>query len=169
MDNDIETFLNLQGTIKDKGKITAKINGNSLFLGKNKFIDKFAGSVSLEKDTIVIKSLNIFNDGDLLNASGYLNFNGDVNISGISKTFDITDITQHCMKRFGIKYLEKVKLNNLNFSITGSIKNPAVNAYTNFIAKVKNGRNIDGLIKFNYKQNDLIVELNLMKNIFFYN
>lgn len=167
LDNDIETFLNLQGTIKDKGKITAKINGNSLFLGKNKFIDKFAGLVSLEKDTIVIKSLNIFNDRDLLNASGYLNFNGDVNISGISKTFDITNITQHCMKRFGIKYLEKVKLNNLNFSITGSIKNPAVNAYTNFIAKVKNGRNIDGLIKFNYKQNDLIVELNLMKNIFF--
>lgn len=167
LDNEIQTFLNLEGSIKERGKITANLICSPLFLGKNKIIDRIAGLISFEKKGILIKNLNIFNNADILTASGYLNFNGEINISAISKSFDITDIAQNYAKKIGMKYIEKVNLNKFNLQISDSIKNPVIGANTTIVTKLKNGKNLDCLITLSYRQNHLIMKANLMKNTSF--
>ncbi|WP_353684784.1 translocation/assembly module TamB domain-containing protein [Thermodesulfovibrio sp. 3907-1M] len=167
LNKEIQTFLNLEGSIKDRGKITANLICSPLFLGNHKIINKIAGLISFEKEVVFIKNLNIFNNGNVLTASGYLNLNGEISISAISKTFDITDIAQNYAKKIGMKYIEKINLNKLSFQISGSIRNPVIDANTTVTTKLKNGKNMDGIISLNYKQNYLIMKAELMKNIFF--
>lgn len=167
LNKEINTSLDIKGFIKDSGNITANVVFSPLFLGKNKIFDKIAGLISLKESCIYIKNLNAYNEGDVLNASGYLKFNGEVNITTTSKAFDITEISLDYAKKIGMKYIEKINLNNFNFQILGSIKNPLINANTIIAIKLKNSKKINGMLNLNYQQNYLTVKSNFMNNILF--
>jgi len=167
LENEIHTFLNLEGSVKEGGNITANVNFNPLFLGKNKIVDRITGLISLEKGSVFIKNLNIYHAENVLNASGYVNFDGKINVSGKSRAFDVTGIAQDYAKKIGMKYIEKINLSKFNFQILGSIKSPAINANTNITTELKGGKKIDGVISLNYEQNYLIAKFNVAKGIFF--
>lgn len=163
---EINTYISMEGSIKDKGNISAKLIFYPIFLKDNKVIDKLTALIVFDRNFIFIKNLDINNNGYILNASGYIDLNGKLNISGKSKAFDITNLTQDHAKKLGIQYMEKIHLSNLHFNISGSIKKPIVTASTGLITKLRNGKKIDGVISLNYEQNRLIVKSNIIKGIF---
>ncbi|MDW7999148.1 MAG: hypothetical protein RMI30_06850, partial [Thermodesulfovibrio sp.] len=167
LDKEINTNISIEGSIKDKGNITAKIIFTPIFIKDKKIIDKLTAFVGFDGNLIFIKNLDIDNYGNALNLSGYIDLYGKLNISGTTKNFDITNIIQDYAKKSGMQYIEKINLINLNFNIVGSIKKPTVNANTGLIIRLQNGKKIDIVIDLNYEQNRLIAKSNIMKGIFF--
>ncbi|MCX7723923.1 MAG: translocation/assembly module TamB [Thermodesulfovibrio sp.] len=163
--NEVSTIVSIEGSIKGKGNIKSQVTLAPVFLKDNKIIDRLTALVEFERNIILIKKLHINNDKNILNVTGYIDLNGKLDISGASKTFDITNIIQGYAKRLGIQYIEKTDLNNLHFSIIGSIKNPTITANSGLTVKLKNGKKIDGIIDLNYSQNYLKTNSNIMKNI----
>lgn len=167
IDKEVNTYISVDGSIKDKGNITGKIIFSPIFFRDNKIIDKLTALIVFDRNFIFIKNLDINNNGNILNASGYVDLRGELNISGKSKAFDITNITKDYVKKLGIHYMEKMNLTNLHFNILGSIKKPTVTVNTGLITKLKNGKKIDGLISLNYEKNHLIAKANITKGILF--
>lgn len=166
LNNEINTSISVEGFIKDK-QITADAIFSPIFLGQTRIIDKLTAKIALEKSAVFIKNMNIYSNGSILNASGYVGFDGKLNVSGKSKVFDITSITQDYVKKIGIKYIEKISLSDLSFDIVGSIKNPKIDANIAISAKLRKNKKINGILRLNYEQNYLTVKANIMKDIFF--
>lgn len=167
INNNINTYLDLDGSIKDKGIVTATTVFTPIFIEQKKILDKIEAMIELKKNAVFIKKLSIYNSGNVLYASGYVDFGGIINFTGKSKNFDITAFTASYTKKLGMQYVDNIVLNNLDFDISGSLKSPEIKANTNIIMKIKNGRVVDGTIILNYKNNYLIAKSILMKNIFF--
>jgi len=165
--NVINTCLDLNGSIKERGTVTANAIFCPIFLGKNKIIDKTLAYVIIEKNSIFVKDAKFYSSGNFLQVSGYLDFGNQIDLKGKSKIFDITALTESYTRKIGMKYIEKINLNNFNFNIKGYIKNPVITAETGLTTKVKNGRVIDGTVNLKYENNQLRLTSSLMKKLSF--
>ncbi|MEN2985092.1 MAG: translocation/assembly module TamB domain-containing protein [Thermodesulfovibrionaceae bacterium] len=161
---EINTSIQLAGLIEDEGNMKLDLISTAVFLGNNKVFDKVEAIVELRNNTFFFKKLDIYSNGNVLNASGYLGFNKEINILGKSKTFDITGLTSTYLKEAGAKFIEKVSLSNIYFDIKGVIENPVVRAETAFSAKLEKQRIVEGLINLNYEKDCLVLDSTLMKN-----
>lgn len=161
----INTNLNLKGHIKERGTVTAELYSEPIFIGTKKILDKISADIAINKDSLHIKRAEFFANKQSLHASGYLNFDGNINLSGASKLFDITQLAQKYTDKLGVKYLQQVNLDNLKFILQGILKNPKFTADSNLNVKVRNGKNISGNLSVHYEDNNISIKSLLQKNI----
>lgn len=161
----LSTSVDINGNIKDMGIINANINSDVIFLGKNKIFDKLKAVVSLNKDSMSINQLYLYDGNNLLSAHGFLTFNRKIDINGKAKIFNITKFIENYASKIGIKYLNSLTLHELNFEIKGVLNKPDIKLNTELSARAKNGRTVNGTVDLALSENNLFVNTSLMKGI----
>ncbi len=166
LNEEINTNLSFKGQIKERGIVTAELSSEPIYFGKKSVLDRIKVDIELKKDSLFIKRAEFFSNKQSLNASGYLNFDGTINLSGASKLFDITQLVQKYTAKLRVKYLQRVNLDNLKFDLKGTFKNPKIMASSGLNIKVRNGKNITGNVSVNYEENKIIIKSQLQNSIF---
>lgn len=162
----VNTYINLQGWIKDRGEIKTEITSKFVYLGDNKVFDKVETMIEFQKNTVFFRNFNIYNNGSLLKASGYLVFGGQINITGKAEIFNITRLIEKYLKKIGAKSVENIVLDNLNFEVYGLTAAPSIKLQGLITANFKNKRAIDGAFNLAYEKEHLLINSTFMKNIY---
>jgi len=164
LNKSLHTNIDITGSIKGKGDIEGNLYLSNIFMGKEKIFDSIIASVKYEKNSIFINKSVFYSGLDNINLNGYINFDGNINITGYSKNFDITKLIKENAEKIGAKYLQSFALQNLKFNIINSYKEPDISMQSEVNIKNKSGRIIDGNIKANLEKEKIHINFNLLKN-----
>ncbi|WP_297211789.1 MULTISPECIES: translocation/assembly module TamB domain-containing protein [Thermodesulfovibrio] len=161
----ISTNISIAGNIKDNGKVYFDASTTNLLLDSRKIADKAMIKATLLENSFLIKKADFYVEDHLLHAEGFINFDGKFAIKGHSQEFDITKFSGKFTRLFGVKYLEKLILNKLNFKIEGSLDKPEINASSELSLKTKNAKYINGSAFVKYTAGNISINTNLLKGI----
>jgi len=164
LDKSLHTNIDITGFIKGKGDIEGNLYLSNVFMGKEKIFDSIVASLKYEKNSIFINKSVFYSGSDNINLNGYINCDGNINITGYSKNFDITKLIKENAEKIGAKYLQSFAVQNLKFNITNSYKQPDISMQSEVNIKNKSGRIIDGNIKANLNKEKINMNFNLFKN-----
>ncbi len=165
--DNLHTRMDIKGNIKDKGSVTADVIMAPVYIGNKKAIDKAFLSLLLQKHSLSINKGDFYVNDQVLQVAGHIDFNGQIDIIGKSKNFNVTPFIEKQAIKLNMKYLDKFELNSLNFLLKGSFSNPAFKGDTEVKIRSKNGKICDGNMSFNYEFDRLVIKSNLLRNISF--
>lgn len=155
--------LALNGTITERDKIEGKLNLYNISLKNQKIIDSLESFLKYDKECLIITDSKVVSNGEKISFSGYINFDGKVDISGHSKYFNFSKFIKEYTDKIGAKNLHSSSLKNLRFKIEGLYKEPKILAESELLIRGNSGKHIDGVISLNLINSHLTVKSSVLK------
>lgn len=159
----IKAKIDLSGSVKGDGIIETKLDISNVIWGKEKIIDKINALLKYQTNILKIAEAIITYNSYKIYSEGYVDFEGNINLTGYSQNFDVFKLIKKYTDKIKANNIQSASLKNLKFKINGPYRYPDISIESELSIKSNPNKVIEANLNLDLIKNILLIKSTILK------